>query len=91
MPGVFALYKKGNTKATSLHDTEEEAQAALAEAAAKGKAQYEIRQRPAEQKRCADYCAAFQFCTQGQALVKATNDFRLAQHWSVSGPRASAA
>ena len=97
-PSVFALYKTGNTRATSLHDTEQEAQDALnvASVAASVKAikappKFEIRERPAEQKRCADYCAAFAFCEQGQGLVKATEDFRLAQHWSVSGPRASAA
>ena len=86
-PSVYALRKIGNRRANKLFDDRDTAAVALEEA---GRG-YEIEERPAEQKRCADYCAALPFCTQGQQLVKATQDFRLAQHWSVSGPRASAA
>jgi hypothetical protein len=87
-PAVYALTKKGNKRATALFDDEVAASTALRDA---GTA-YQIEERPAEQKRCADYCAALPFCEQGQRLVKATQDHRLAQHWTVaSGPRASAA
>lgn len=79
-PAVFALHKTGNKRATKLYDTEAEAEAALVEA---GKG-FEIQTRPAEQKRCADFCSALPFCTQGQRLVKATEEFRLGQIWSVS-------
>jgi hypothetical protein len=90
-PAVFALHKTGNTRATSLHDIREEAEQALAAVTGTVKKGYQIQERPAEQKRCADYCPALPFCTQGQHLIKVTEDFRLAQHWSVSAPRATAA
>ncbi len=86
-PAVYALYKGKNIRATRLYDTKEEGEAAL-DAAGSG---HELRERPAEQKRCADYCAALPFCEQGQRLVKATEDSISAQHWTVSGPRATAA
>lgn len=85
-PAVYALQKLGNKRATKLFDTEPEAQEALAVIGAG----YEIQLRPAEQKRCEDYCNALPFCTQGQRLVKETEEHRLQQLWSVSGPRASA-
>jgi hypothetical protein len=85
-PAVYALHKIGNKRATKLFDTEAEAHEALA-AIDSG---YEIQLRPAEQKRCEDYCNALPFCTQGQKLVKETEEHRLQQLWSVSGPRASA-
>lgn len=86
-PAVFALTKKGNKRATALFDSESDAAEALVDA---GRG-YEINERPAEQKRCADYCAALPFCEQGQHLIQATEDFRLSKVWTVSGPRASAA
>jgi hypothetical protein len=86
-PAVFALHKIGNKRAAKLFNDEAEAEKELGYA---GKG-YEIQKRPAEQKRCADYCPALPFCEQGQQLIKETEDFRLAQHWTVSGPRASAA
>lgn len=79
-PGVYALRKIGNKRATKLFDDKLEAEAALT-AAGKG---FEIEARPAEQIRCADYCPALAFCAQGQALIKATEDFRLGQLWTVS-------
>ena len=85
-PAVYALHKIGNKRATKLFDTEPEAQEALTAIGAG----YEIQLRPAEQKRCEDYCNALPFCTQGQKLVKETEEHRLQQLWSVSGPRASA-
>jgi len=86
-PAVYALYKGKNVRATKLFDTEAEANAACSLAGAG----HEIRERPAEQKRCADYCPALQFCDQGQRLIKETEDYRQSQIWSVSGPRATAA
>ena len=87
-PGKFALYKAGNKRATKLFDDEPSAMAA-AEEAGKG---FEVRLRPAEQKRCQDYCAALPFCEQGQRLLKEEAEVRLGQIWSItSGPRASAA
>ena len=86
-PAVFALHKIGNKRATKLFDTADEADTALAEI---GQG-YEIQLRPAEQKRCADFCPVLSFCLQGQKLIKATEEFRLAQHWTVSRPRSSAA
>jgi hypothetical protein len=79
-PAVYALHKIGNKRATKLFDTEPEAQEALA-AIGTG---YEIQLRPAEQKRCEDYCNALPFCTFGQKLVKETEEHRLQQLWSVS-------
>lgn len=93
-PAVYALMKKGNKKATALYHDKAAAEAAITplKPASESFAPYHIEERPAEQKRCADYCAALPFCEQGQRLIKATEDFRLAQHWTVaSGPRASAA
>jgi hypothetical protein len=93
---IFVVTKEGNVRATSLHDTKAEAEAAaeilMANRSGKtAKANYTVSERPPEQKRCQDYCAALPFCEQGQALIKATEDFRLGQIWSLSGPRASAA
>jgi hypothetical protein len=84
---VYALHKIGNKRATKLFDSEDEAVKAL-EQVGKG---HEIQQRPAEQRRCEDYCPALPFCTQGQQLIKQTEEHRLQQLWSVSAPRASAA
>ncbi len=95
---IFAVHKDKNVRATSLHATRVEAEVMaeryMVERSGKtAKAIYTVTERAAEQKRCADYCAAFAFCEQGQALVKATEDFRLSQIWTIpeSGPRASAA
>jgi hypothetical protein len=91
-PGVYALIKRGNSRATSIHPTLAEAEAAL-DATGEWKtkrAQFEIQERPAEQRRCADYCAALPFCEQGQRLIHRTHEIRLEQNWSISGPRASA-
>jgi hypothetical protein len=63
-PAKIALIKDGNKRATSLHDTTAEAMAALGAAGPK----YRIDQRPAEQVRCKDYCAAAPVCEQWKAL-----------------------
>lgn len=68
-PAKIALMKFGNKKATSLHDTRAEAEAALA---AKGGTTYRIDERPAEQIRCKDYCPAAPVCEQWSELNKAT-------------------
>lgn len=52
-PAKYALVKVGNKRATSLHDT-----LAAAEHERAGDAKYRIDERPAQQIRCADYCAA---------------------------------
>lgn len=85
-PGAWALYKIGNTRATSLHETETEANVALDEIAPNSlkRRSYEIRERPAVQTRCQDYCPVLPFCEQGKAMLKATEDFRLSKLWSVS-------
>lgn len=85
-PAIYALQKIGNKRATKLFDSEAEAQEAL-EAIGKG---YEVQLRPAEQKRCQDYCTALPFCDQGQRLIDETEKYRLQQLWSVSAPRANA-
>lgn len=85
-PAVYALMKRGNKRATALFDDRADADLALADAGAA----YQIEERPAEQKRCADYCAAFFKCEQGQRLVKATEDFYNKKIWTVSGAKDAA-
>lgn len=76
-PSKIALYKEGNLRATSLHDTHEDADRALRDAIMSrkpgSKTEFFLQERPAEQKRCEAYCAAYAFCTQGQALIAATD------------------
>jgi len=59
-PTVWAIRKVGNVRAKSLHNSEEEANAAL-EAAGKG---YEIELRPGERTRCASFCPVSNWCQQ---------------------------
>lgn len=59
-PSVWAVRKVGNVRAKSLHNTEEEANAAL-EAAGKG---FEIEYRPGERTRCASFCPVSNWCQQ---------------------------
>ncbi len=70
-PAVYALYKGRNVRATKLFDTEAEAIAAM-EAMPGGSHANEIRKRPAEQKRCQDYCSALPWCEFGKELVHNT-------------------
>jgi hypothetical protein len=79
-PAVYALMKAGRKHALKLYSNETEAQNALAQT---GKG-HEIQYRPAEQRRCQDYCPALPFCSQGQALIKQSEDYRLQQLWTVS-------
>lgn len=72
-PAKYALVKDGNKRATSLHDDYAAAYAAL-EAATIGSKKgtsFRIDARPAEQIRCADYCAARPVCKQADELLKA--------------------
>lgn len=72
-PAKYALVKDGNKRATSLHDDYASAYAALEAASigAKKGASFRIDTRPAEQIRCADYCAARPVCKQADELLKA--------------------
>jgi hypothetical protein len=63
---VWALRKTGNVRAKSLHDTSEEAHAALDEA---GKG-FEIEVRPGERTRCASFCQVSGMCSQYQNYLK---------------------
>lgn len=59
-PTVYAVTKKGNVRAKSLHESEQEANAA---AATLGK-EYEVRVRPGERTRCATFCPVNHLCQQ---------------------------
>jgi hypothetical protein len=87
-PAVYVITKKGNSRATSVHPTLEDAEKALALRSA---VNYSITERPAEQRRCQDYCPALPFCEQGQGLLKQIEESRLAKLWTVAPPRAPAA
>lgn len=87
-PAVYALMKAGNKRATSVWADRADAERELRIQGSK----YTIEERPAEQKRCQDYCPALPFCEQGQRLIQQAEEFRLSKLWTVtSGPRASAA
>lgn len=66
-PPVWAVMKEGNKKATKLCASEEEAKA-FAETVKKGKPYVEF--RPSVAKRCVDYCAVAEFCSQYQDEVR---------------------
>lgn len=59
-PTVYAVRKKGNVRAKSLHATEEEANAA----AEKLGKDYEVEVRPGERTRCASFCPVNTYCQQ---------------------------
>jgi hypothetical protein len=59
-PTVYAVRKKGNVRAKSLHQSEAEA-ISLAEALGKD---YEVEIRPGERTRCATFCAVNTYCQQ---------------------------
>jgi hypothetical protein len=74
-PSKFALMKGGNKRATSLHDTNAEAEKALVVAVTadiKNAASIRIEQRPAESIRCQQYCPARPVCSQADDLMKVT-------------------
>jgi hypothetical protein len=62
-PEKFAVKKDGGVRAKSVHDTREEAEAALP---AKG---YHIEHRPGERTRCESFCQVSGFCKQHQAYL----------------------
>lgn len=92
-PGVWAVQKVGGSRALGLHASEEDAESALAEAAAAHpKSKYEIQERPAQQIRCTDYCPACAFCDQGKTLIQKSEDFYATRNvWVVGAPRPTAA
>lgn len=59
-PTVYAVRKKGNVRAKSLHQSEEEANAAVEKL---GK-EYEVEVRPGERTRCANFCPVRDYCAQ---------------------------
>lgn len=71
-PGVYALMKVGNTRATKIFgfDEKDAAESALADARATAKrgAEFVLETRPSEQIRCASYCVASKFCSQWALL-----------------------
>lgn len=69
-PAVWALRKETNKKATSLHDTEEEAE--TAKAAHKDGDKMLVEHRKGESIRCQDYCGAAPLCDQWKELNKVT-------------------
>jgi hypothetical protein len=66
-PTIFAVHKKGNKGATRLYEVR-----ALAEQLVASQPGLELKIRPGESPRCAQYCLALPFCPQGQALVRPT-------------------
>jgi hypothetical protein len=82
-PASYAILKRGNKTAVSIHDTPEDAAEALRDFPLHSGA-YSIVERPGEQRRCADYCAALPFCTQGQALLQKTHDYKVSKMWNVN-------
>jgi hypothetical protein len=64
---IFAVHKKGNKGATRLYEVR-----ALAEQHVASQPGLELKIRPGESPRCAQYCNALPFCPQGQALVSLT-------------------
>lgn len=82
-PASYAILKRGNKTAVSIHNTPEDAAEALRELPIHTGA-YSIVERPGEQRRCADYCAALPFCSQGQALLQKTHDYKVSKMWNVN-------
>lgn len=59
-PTIYAVRKKGNVRAKSLHESEAEANAA----AEKLGKDYEVEVRPGERVRCASFCPVNAYCAQ---------------------------
>jgi hypothetical protein len=64
-PTTYAVKKIGNVKARNVCNTDEEAQAKVAEY---GK-DYEIIVRQGERTRCAEFCSVSRFCNQYQEYL----------------------
>jgi len=56
-PTTYAVIKEGGVRAKSVHNTKEEAEAALSPG-------YSVTVRPGERIRCKSYCAVNKFCSQ---------------------------
>ena len=71
-PSTWAIKKEGGVRAKSVHSSEEEANAALAEAekSAKKNEKFMIEIRPGERTRCKSYCQVSKFCSQFQTYLK---------------------
>ena len=61
-PTVYAVRKKGNVRAKSLHESEQEANSVKDRL---GK-DYEVEVRPGERTRCANFCPVNEYCHQWQ-------------------------
>ena len=68
---VYAVRKVGGVRAKSLHDTQDDAKAAL-ENMGKG---YEIEVRAGERTRCANFCPVRNYCAQWKEYLEITNGF----------------
>ena len=69
-PTVYAVKKKGGTRAKSLHNTQQHAEVALEKA---GK-DHEIEVRKGERTRCANFCQVSKYCAQWKAYQESQND-----------------
>lgn len=67
----YALKKDGNVRAKSVHETFEEATAAMeaAQASAKKSEKFSVEVRQGERTRCKSYCQVSQFCKQYQTYL----------------------
>jgi len=67
----YAVKKDGNVRAKSVHETHEEATAAMeaAQASAKKSEKFSIEVRQGERTRCKSYCQVSQFCKQYQTYL----------------------
>jgi hypothetical protein len=70
-PTTWAIQKEGNKRASSVHETREEAQREMDQI--KDKKLYSIVERPGERVRCANYCPVSQFCDQYQSFKEQSN------------------
>lgn len=67
----YAVKKDGNVRAKSVHETHEEATAAMeaAQASAKKGEKFSVEVRQGERTRCKSYCQVSQFCKQYQTYL----------------------
>ena len=68
-PAVWAVIKVGNTRAKSLHENKELADAALKDA---GQG-FELQERKGKRTRCASYCLVSKWCKQYKDYLEANN------------------
>jgi hypothetical protein len=72
----YALKKEGNVRAKSVHQTEEDAAAALANAekSAKKNEKFLVEVRPGERVRCQSFCQVSPYCSQHQSFTSGNSD-----------------